>query len=140
MTSLHCLLVHGGKRNFMTLTEQSWIVRNSCLPLRNIPFTWVLNCRTANNIRAWRGLIMVCTDMTLPMAYKNISMTTKPRLAFHGKLGFNSEITKYELEMEPAMAQVILKLKEHMQTGNGCFFFLRRKCHASKRPLYHFRG
>ncbi len=71
---------------------------------------------------------------------KNISMTTKPRLVFHGKLGFNSEITKYELEMESAVAQVILKLKEHMQTGNGCFFFLRRKCHASKRLLYYFRG
>lgn len=54
---------------------------------------------------------------------KNISMTTKPRLAFHGKLDFNSETTKYELEMKPAVAQVILKLKEHMQTGNGLFSF-----------------
>lgn len=54
---------------------------------------------------------------------KNISMTTKPRLAFYGKLDFNSETTKYELEMKPAVAQVILKLKEHMQTGNGLFSF-----------------
>ena len=30
---------------------------------------------------------------------KNISMTTKPRLAFYGKLDFNSETTQYELEM-----------------------------------------
>lgn len=50
-------------------------------------------------------------------------MTTKPRLAFHGKLDFNSETTKYELEMKPAVAQVILELKEHMQSGNGLFSF-----------------
>ena len=54
---------------------------------------------------------------------KNISMTTKPRLAFYGRIDFNSETTKYELEMKPAVAQVILKLKEHMQTGNGLFSF-----------------
>lgn len=54
---------------------------------------------------------------------KNISMTTKPRLAFHGNLDFNSETTKYELEMKPAVAQVILKLKEHPQTGDGLFSF-----------------
>lgn len=54
---------------------------------------------------------------------KNIRMTTKPGLAFHGKLDFNSKTTKYELEMKPAVAQVILKLKEHMLTGNGLFSF-----------------
>ena len=54
---------------------------------------------------------------------KNIRMTTKPRLAFHGKLDFNSETTKYELEMKPAVAQVVLKLKEHPQTGDGLFSF-----------------
>ena len=54
---------------------------------------------------------------------KKISMTTKPRLAFHGRIDFNSETTKYELEMKPAVAQVILELKEHMQTGNGLFSF-----------------
>lgn len=54
---------------------------------------------------------------------KNIRMTTKPGLAFHGKLDFNSKTTKYELEMKPAVTQVILKLKEHPQTGNGLFSF-----------------
>lgn len=54
---------------------------------------------------------------------KNISMTTKPRLAFHGRIDFNSETTKYELEMKPAVAQVILKLKEHPQIGDGLFSF-----------------
>lgn len=52
-----------------------------------------------------------------------IRMSTKPALAFYGKLSFNSDISKYELEMKPAVAQVILKLKEHMQTGNGLFSF-----------------
>lgn len=52
-----------------------------------------------------------------------IRMSTKPALAFYGKLNFNSDISKYEIEMKPAVAQVILKLKEHMQTGNGLFSF-----------------
>lgn len=52
---------------------------------------------------------------------KNISITTKPSLAFHSKLDFNSDATKYESEMKLVVAQVILKLKEHMQTGNGLF-------------------
>ena len=52
-----------------------------------------------------------------------IRMSTKPALDFYGKLSFNSDISKYELEMKPAVAQVILKLKEHMQTGNGLFSF-----------------
>lgn len=50
-------------------------------------------------------------------------MTTKPGLAFYGKIDFNSASTQYELEMKPAVAQVILKLKEHPQTGNGLFSF-----------------
>ena len=54
---------------------------------------------------------------------KSIRMSTKPALAFYGKLNFNSDISKYELEMKPAVAQVILKLKEYMQTGNGLFSF-----------------
>lgn len=54
---------------------------------------------------------------------KNIRMTTKPGLAFYGKIDFNSASTQYELEMKPAVAQVILKLKEHPQTGNGLFSF-----------------
>lgn len=54
---------------------------------------------------------------------KSIRMSTKPALAFYGKLSFNSDISQYELEMKPAVAQVILKLKEHLQTGNGLFSF-----------------
>lgn len=54
---------------------------------------------------------------------KNIRMTTKPGLAFYGKIDFNSASTQYELEMKPAVAQVILKPKEHPQTGNGLFSF-----------------
>lgn len=54
---------------------------------------------------------------------KNIGMTTKPSLAFHGKLNFNSETTQYKLEMKPAVAQVVLKLKGHPQTGDGLFSF-----------------
>lgn len=54
---------------------------------------------------------------------KSIRMSTKPGLAFYGKLNFNSDISKYEIEMKPAVAQVILKLKEHMQIGNGLFSF-----------------
>lgn len=54
---------------------------------------------------------------------KNIRMSTKPALAFYGKLNFNSDISQYEIEMKPAVAQVILKLKEHLQTGNGLFSF-----------------
>ena len=54
---------------------------------------------------------------------KSIRMSTKPALAFYGKLNFNSDISKYEIEMKPAVAQVILKLKEHLQTGNGLFSF-----------------
>lgn len=54
---------------------------------------------------------------------KNIKMSTKPALAFYGKLNFNSDISKYEIEMKPAVAQVILKLKEYLQTGNGLFSF-----------------
>lgn len=54
---------------------------------------------------------------------KSIRMNTKPGLSFYGKLSFNAETNKHEIEMRPAVSQVILKLKEYLQTGNGLFSF-----------------
>lgn len=52
---------------------------------------------------------------------KSVKMSTKPSLAFYGKLEFNSETTKHDIEMKPAVAQVILKLNNVVQTGSGLF-------------------
>ena len=48
-------------------------------------------------------------------------MSTKPSLAFYGKLEFNSETTTHNIEMKPAVAQVVLKLNNVTQTGSGLF-------------------
>lgn len=52
---------------------------------------------------------------------KSVRMSTKPSLAFYGKLEFNSETTTHNIEMKPAVAQVILKLNNVVQTGSGLF-------------------
>ena len=52
---------------------------------------------------------------------KKIKMSTKPSLAFYGKLEFNSEATTHNIEMKPAVAQVVLKLNNVVQTGSGLF-------------------
>lgn len=52
---------------------------------------------------------------------KKIKMSTKPSLAFYGKLEFNSETTTHNIEMKPAVAQVVLKLNNVTQTGSGLF-------------------
>lgn len=52
---------------------------------------------------------------------KSIKMSTKPTLAFYGKLEFNSETTTHSIEMKPAVAQVVLKLNNVVQTGSGLF-------------------
>ena len=52
---------------------------------------------------------------------KSIKMSTKPTLAFYGKLEFNSETTTHNIEMKPAVAQAVLKLNNVVQTGSGLF-------------------
>lgn len=52
---------------------------------------------------------------------KKIKMSTKPSLDFYGKLEFNSEATTHNIEMKPAVAQVVLKLNNVVQTGSGLF-------------------
>lgn len=52
---------------------------------------------------------------------KSIKMSTKPSMAFYGKLEFNSETTTHNIEMKPAVAQVVLKLENVVQTGSGLF-------------------
>lgn len=52
---------------------------------------------------------------------KSIKMSTKPALAFYGKLVFSSETTTHNIEMKPAVAQTVLKLNNVTQTGSGLF-------------------
>ena len=52
---------------------------------------------------------------------KSVRMSTKPSMAFYGKLEFNSETTTHNIEMKPAVAQVVLKLNNVTQTGSGLF-------------------
>ena len=52
---------------------------------------------------------------------KSVRMSTKPALAFYSKLEFNSETTTHNIEMKPAVAQVVLKLNNVVQTGSGLF-------------------
>ena len=52
---------------------------------------------------------------------KSVRMSTKPALAFYGKLEFNSETTTHNIEMKPAVAQAVLKLNNVVQTGSGLF-------------------
>ncbi|MFR9166610.1 MAG: hypothetical protein ACLVKO_10490 [Dysgonomonas sp.] len=52
---------------------------------------------------------------------KSVRMSTKPSMAFYGKLEFNSETTTHNIEMKPAVAQVVLKLNNVIQTGSGLF-------------------
>lgn len=52
---------------------------------------------------------------------KSIKMSTKPALAFYGKLSFNSDTPTYDVEMKPAVAQAVLKLNNVIPNSSGIF-------------------